>query len=422
MPTNALSYATFTTDENLIDGGGSLTGTLNGTATVTGSRLDITGAVSAYCDFVATGNADTQQAFAIKFKYTPNYSGSAVPEQDVVLVGNHGSLVNLIRLRHSGAALVLHMFDQTGASLSSTSIGAFSPTALQTYEFELNIDLTTGASRLFIDGVQLGSTVTTTGTRSSAITLWRFGDTYTGGEVSDCFIEDPVFFSTVQHTANYTAGYTLVENRYPLTYQSARFNTTVDTDGMISLAETGEVIPTGDSLTYVVESNGVDRWYNAVDSEWQVSSGGLQSNTVADFNTNIAALALLSGAGVTITMYMKSNDGSTTPEIVSNDLVYSFFEHPIICELCVLYGYMYFNCVADEGTISVKTSPNVQTKNANFYAVDELITARSSGYFEFSVPRGAVIDFKMAINDTKKTDGTITVPTTASAALDVLAT
>lgn len=429
LPVGALSWATFANGKDLVGGGGSLTGTLHGTANVSGAHLRLLGGVSAYCDYDAVGNANAQQQLAIRFQYTSAYLSGAAPEQDITLVGKNGSLKNLIRLRHAGDYFRLYAYDEDSNTMIGADYQHFGQKALTQnikYEMLLTIDLVNEIARLFIENKttgfceQIGSGIPISGIRSSDINLWRFGASYVGSEVSNCYIDDPVFYETIPYTSNYTAGYTLVDTLYTTLYQSAKFNSVVDTDGVISLSETGVVIPAGDSITYTITHNEVQRWYNPADSEWQVSTGEAQSNNLADFNSHIAELNLESGSEFTITLWMKSGDGSTTPEISENTLEYSFYSPPIACDVCVVYGHMYYNCTPDEGLLTIKTDPEIQTKNANFYSVDEDITARPSGYFEFSIPKGAIIEYFMTIEDELKKEAKVIIPDEASKPLDEL--
>jgi hypothetical protein len=79
------------------------------------------------------------------------------------------------------------------------------------YEFELNWDITAGASRLFVNGKQFGATITATGVRNSSIGLLRVGGGYdsTSPLASNFGIEKLIIFNTVQNTADYTPGYCL---------------------------------------------------------------------------------------------------------------------------------------------------------------------------------------------------------------------
>ncbi|MDR3540318.1 MAG: hypothetical protein P4L69_05045, partial [Desulfosporosinus sp.] len=99
--------------------------------------------------------------------------------------------------------MYLYGYNNVASNQYTTSLGTWACTANQEYEFELNWDVNAGvaATRLFIDGVQLGSTITNSYTRDS---------TYTSIELNSELaysVRDIVMFTTVQHTANYIPGY-----------------------------------------------------------------------------------------------------------------------------------------------------------------------------------------------------------------------
>jgi hypothetical protein len=78
--------------------------------------------------------------------------------------------------------------------------GKFYPVLGTEYDIELNWDLTTGATRLFIDGVQLGDTKTDIQTRDNVVTISL---AYTNN-TANYIIRDFGIFNTVQHTSNFT--------------------------------------------------------------------------------------------------------------------------------------------------------------------------------------------------------------------------
>src|SRR4030042_74287 len=145
-PSNATFLASYNVNKDGNWGGGTLTGTLNGGATVHDGVLDLASGTVKYEDFSATGNAGSQQTLCIRKVIITNFT---------------------IRIK-----------DSAGADIIFTSAGSYSPTSGVPFEIELNMDLTSGATRLFINGTQLGSTITTTGTRGSSIGLLRMGSDY----------------------------------------------------------------------------------------------------------------------------------------------------------------------------------------------------------------------------------------------------
>ena len=107
--------------------------------------------------------------------------------------------------------------DQNGATIFQSSLGNWYPIAGNSYEFEINYDLTNGATRVFIDGVQKGNTLSNTGVRSSNIRLLRIGKATNKNDTTwsaNFKIDNLLVFSSPQHTSDYTPGYTVPEADY----------------------------------------------------------------------------------------------------------------------------------------------------------------------------------------------------------------
>jgi len=214
-PTDATCGATYTNDINLSWGNGVLTGTGTGSPTVSGGKLVLTGGTK-FVQYQALNNADSLQVGCIRFKYTPNYSGVPITTRFLMTISQSVSNTkNLITLYvDSTGHLYLIIKNYLDASIISTDLGFWNPTAGTEYEFELNWDITAGATRLFINGTQKGTTQTQTGIRSGTIGILNIGAKYDGNFMADAYFNDIEIFSTVQHTANYTPGYTIPEIDY----------------------------------------------------------------------------------------------------------------------------------------------------------------------------------------------------------------
>lgn len=279
--------------------GGALTGTATGGASIDGEKIDLSYLDGKRIDYAALGNADSQQVGAIKFKVTPNYTGAPAADRWFFCICKaHNDVKNAIMLRHSssGPYLRLHMYDSTGAWIVEHLCGTWFPVAGTKYEFELNWDLTSGATRLFVenkatgDCEQSGSTYTGTATRDSNIGLLRIGNNHSASSVSNFKIEDLVVFSTVQHTGNYTPGYTISETVYVASKVSLP---------IMEHTYAGTILQ-GNSLTTVygglpritidVGQSGIEQYY---DSGWKVSAESFdEANTPSAFDTNFPTLTV----------------------------------------------------------------------------------------------------------------------------------
>jgi len=294
LPPNATFGATYDSSIDGNWGDGVLTGTGVGSPTIVGNKLDLKG-FGKYVDYSAVGNADSAQVGAIKFKFTPNYSTKPSTWVTFFTICNaSGALGNRIEFRQSSSAgqLQFRLNNSAGSSLGTKTLANWTPTAGQTYEFEFNWDYDSGNHRVFIDGVLFAS-YTQTGTRSTAATLLRVGADYNLVNTMDGEFEDFVVFETVQHTANYTPGYTLESGNY------------TDTD-----AELPPMTPTGVNFTgltgFSASEAGSPRWTASVDggaelywngSAWVASSSTYATaSSAADMNTNIGTLTGVVGS------------------------------------------------------------------------------------------------------------------------------
>jgi len=210
-------------------GNGVLTGTPTGGAAVSGGKLDLRGGTTKYVSYVATGNADSLQVGCIRFKYTPNYSGTPAADQNMFclsqgLVNDNNSLV----IRHNSVTgnIFLRTCNNVGSYINAdVQVGAWSPVSGTEYEIEFNWDYTVGAARIFINGIQIGATETTTGTRSGAVASLRIGNFNTSDFTSDFEINDFMVFAYPQHTANYTpSAYGLADPKQPTLFASFDVN------------------------------------------------------------------------------------------------------------------------------------------------------------------------------------------------------
>jgi len=166
---------------NGISGLGVLNGGAIGGAAIANFTLDLAHDDARYVNYAAAGNADSQQVGTIKFTLIPNYTGA--PTADRVLFSiceADGDITNLLQLTHvtGTGQMKVDMYDQADALISGANFDIWSPVADTQYEIIFKYDLTTGATTLHIDGVQIGLTNTAVGVRSAAIGLLRVGGSY----------------------------------------------------------------------------------------------------------------------------------------------------------------------------------------------------------------------------------------------------
>ena len=322
-PTDSVCWATYTTDKDLNASinSGSLVGTLVNGATVSGGYLDLTGGASSYADYAGLNNVDTLiQEGTIKFIVKPNYSGTPSGIRNFIVISEaSGDASNLVNIYHksSDGNLKAVMNNQVLGTIMSEDLGLWNPTAGTDYEFELNfiIDTAVGANtfiRLFIDGIQFGATKTgVTGTRSSNIGLIRVGTNVGTGDLADHSVKDLIFFDTVQHTSNYTPGYTLDEARYlgdvitlPTMPYSGAGNIQVWTNIIATMTNNPRLIMN-------------DQYYSG---GWVASSDSwATASTIADVLANIATLP----ATDAMTIKVVTNNGNDQMSISDLTLTYT---------------------------------------------------------------------------------------------------
>lgn len=319
-PSNATLWASFASSVDANWGGGTLTGTNNG-GTLNAGKLELHGASSnKYLDYSGVSNADSLQVGCIRAKITPNYSGAPASKFQVFFWAAQAaeSDNNGLGVYHNlDGDLVVNINNSTGTGIiQNISFGAWSPVAGTTYEIELNWDITTGATRLFVDGVQKGSTNNSTGTRSGAVGLLRIGMTavQSTGNQANFAIASILVFSTVQHTAGYTPGSDPEETIYAASAVVLPdfLYTGLETVMALSAMTTTE---TG-SPRYTVEG----KYWNG--SSWVVSNGTYaQANPASTVNTNLPTLSVSGQTAISVSVYF--TDTNTLPSVDLLTLTYT---------------------------------------------------------------------------------------------------
>jgi hypothetical protein len=178
---------------------------------ITNNKLDMTNSHSyarwdgSIIDFGVTGT--------IKFKYTPNYD---IGTGDTSLYncfsfGDGANLPNnAMSFSHNAdnGELMMLMYDSTG-NIKGYLLGTWLSTKGQEYEIEYDFN-DGNIHRFFIDGVIFNThTYEVTRTKSSFFQLGLYLYSPPAFSFTNGYIRDVIIYNNIQHTASYTAGYTI---------------------------------------------------------------------------------------------------------------------------------------------------------------------------------------------------------------------
>lgn len=195
---------------------------VGGTAAVVASKLECLGYTNANFAYVDSSIGNIGSQLTIKCKFTPNYSGTPASNTNIFSLEDPAfpSTKNTVVLMHSasGGSIRHQWGDDTGlivaVGVSAGLLPAWSPVAGTTYEFEYNLNTQTGEMRLFINGTLFSyKSGMPLATRGTSATRMRIGAGYSYA-VSNGTYEDFMLFNNIQHTANYTAGYSFSDYSY----------------------------------------------------------------------------------------------------------------------------------------------------------------------------------------------------------------
>lgn len=308
--------AQFTSDlnANYSRDGGSLAASAFGGIGVSGGRLQLGDTRYVVYDGVNNSDHAIQQG-CIEITLYPGYTGN--PSNEWALAYVHAAqndFRNLIEVDHfPNGHLKLYMYDLAGTPIvNAFDFGIWSPVSGTKYVFSLNFDVSMGATRLFINGTQLGATCTSTLTRSSAQGYIAIGYANPYSLVGEA--DNFAIFDAVQHTSNYTAQdiTDFPQDNPPFQAVSA-----VNMSKIVSLIFSTDK-PSGTDIRFVIRISGIDYWFDG--AEWLPSSGYSESND----NVSESQFALLDFNGLSaafVKIYFHS-DGLATPTLFSFTINY----------------------------------------------------------------------------------------------------
>lgn len=216
-PTSSVIGATFTSSANLnwSSGAGSLGAIVSG-GSVSGGKLVLTGSGNSFAKYNNSDIGAISSQGAIKFKITPNYSGSPASNLGIFSLSNGVNSNNKIALIHAAAGTLRFIANDSAGTAVYNQVffgSLWAPVIGTTYEFELNWNSVTGEVRLFIDGLLKGQLEVIPYTRQVGASVLEIGAFPSFPNSNESF-DDIVIFSLAQHTAPYSPGYSLPEFSY----------------------------------------------------------------------------------------------------------------------------------------------------------------------------------------------------------------
>lgn len=250
-PANLLfdaEYNTSSLNATYVSTGSAVPIATNGSPVVTSGKLDLTGSANKWVEYSNAAVTNATQTGTVRLLVTPNFTGLPSSPQVLYSMGSNNTFGNLLQIYYwTDGNIYFDFYNSTGGQIPNAGIFfAYSGVSGVAFELEFDWDITAGATRVFLNGVQQGSTVTTTGTRTGLTDQVFIGRFSTGSPSANAnfFITDVVVFSTVQHTSNFTSPVP------PLTVSSGQVSDLLDLTNNIgnilaSFDKVGNFITTG---------------------------------------------------------------------------------------------------------------------------------------------------------------------------------
>lgn len=358
---------------------------------------------NAYIDYSATGNAPPSMAGTIRFKLTPNYSGS--PSSRKYFFTDFSSLESDLNsftiYQETSGWLVLRVCDNTGNYIiPNNALALWNPTSGQEYEIEIDYSLVNGGvNRVFINGALFGSyTVSVNKTRNSTTTL-RIGNFNTAIYQSNFYIDDFVVINEYAHTSNYTPGYQLPESKYSIANPTVTYASSIKASSITGFGE--NITKQGqDNVKYILTINNQMKWLN--NGVLEESNGTYsKANTAQEINSYASTITSLR-VNVGIIALLHSENGASTPELNSVTITYeSALPDPVTSRVVEIEGFIY-DINGPVASLAIQARPYSQSRiNAGVlerYKLVTIATTDANGWFSgvlFRQPEGKMIELRI---------------------------
>ena len=288
----ALFGANFSVDEDANWAAGSATGILVN-ATINAGKLDCTGGGLKFCRYSSTSNMGIQKG-CIRFRVTPGY-GYPPPSQYYLFCQTTSpapTFGGALSLYHTASSdLRLQCKNSAGVSVFTVNLGKWYCNSGQEYVFEVDYDFDAGATRVFINGTQLGATIPDVFSRGANVARLVLGTEWTETSVTDYSFDDILLFDTVQHTSNHSSAYSVPDTKYAasnVTLPEMEYTNVGQIQAFEQFTTTEGGVP---KYTIQIGRSGNYLYYDG--SQWDVSDGSYaQATDVATFNTNCGSLPI----------------------------------------------------------------------------------------------------------------------------------
>lgn len=209
-------------DLDYVRDGGSPTGTLNGGAAIASggqfnAALDCKSGGNDSVEFAGSGLVDAVvQTGCVSVWFKPDYSGSPVVNQNIVVFNESGGFNNLFALVHTNSGDLVFSLANSIGTIVSTSGGAWAATSGSWVHISCNFDMTAGAERMFVDGFQLGTTQTDTATRTGTADFLSCFLQEGAPTVSDGSVDELIIYDAVQRTSQFPVPVQELDLTFPL--------------------------------------------------------------------------------------------------------------------------------------------------------------------------------------------------------------
>jgi hypothetical protein len=295
---------------------GVVTGTPSGTVTQESGYVSLdSGSISYSTD----SNIDSRNSGAIIMQIRGQWPDVG-PSSDMSIFSIYGDAGEVIGL-YINTSGKLMLFPGTSSPIEIDDWSSY--TSNTWYTLELNYDFTNGESRLFIDGEKIGGTVHDTHTFTDTIQGFNIGANASGSDLITADIKNLLVFDTPQHTTDtsFDSAYTVPETTYTMDNPKIEAMTSIRTDEILSFVETSNK-PSGTGVKYIVYDDGVGYYFDESANNMMPSDGSYAQSTPVDVLVENIEKLTPEGALCSIDIFLHSEDGLVTPELVDVSVEY----------------------------------------------------------------------------------------------------